>query len=43
MPGYLIRTPPRKPEDQLFVFGTREDVERRVDEARRLCREGLLC
>jgi uncharacterized SAM-binding protein YcdF (DUF218 family) len=30
-----------KPADLLFVFGTREDVERRVDEAFRLWREGL--
>ena len=29
---HLIRTP-LKPADLLFVFGTREDVERRVDEA----------
>jgi uncharacterized SAM-binding protein YcdF (DUF218 family) len=36
---HLIRTP-LKPADLLFVFGTREDVERRVDEARRLWREG---
>jgi uncharacterized SAM-binding protein YcdF (DUF218 family) len=38
-PG-LIRTPIR-PADLLFVFGTREDVDRRVDEACRLWREGL--
>jgi uncharacterized SAM-binding protein YcdF (DUF218 family) len=37
---HLIRTP-IKPADLLFVFGTREDVERRVDEACRLWREGL--
>jgi uncharacterized SAM-binding protein YcdF (DUF218 family) len=30
-----------KPADLLFVFGTREDVERRVEEAFRLWREGL--
>jgi uncharacterized SAM-binding protein YcdF (DUF218 family) len=36
---HLIRTP-IKPAD-LFVFGTREDVARRVDEAARLWREGL--
>ena len=37
---HLIRTP-LKPADLLFVFGTREDVERRVDEACRLWREGF--
>jgi uncharacterized SAM-binding protein YcdF (DUF218 family) len=37
---HLISTP-IKPADLLFVFGTREDVERRVDEAVRLWREGL--
>jgi uncharacterized SAM-binding protein YcdF (DUF218 family) len=37
---HLISTP-IKPADLLFVFGTREDVERRVDEAFRLWREGL--
>ena len=37
---HLIRTP-IKPADLLFVFGTREDVDRRVDEAERLWREGL--
>ncbi len=37
---HLISTP-IKPADLLFVFGTREDVERRVDEAIRLWREGL--
>jgi uncharacterized SAM-binding protein YcdF (DUF218 family) len=37
---HLIDTP-IKPADLLFVFGTREDVERRVDEAHRLWREGL--
>lgn len=31
-----------KPADLLFVFGTREDVERRVDEACRLWREGYI-
>jgi uncharacterized SAM-binding protein YcdF (DUF218 family) len=36
---HLIRTP-LEPADLLFVFGTREDVERRVDEACRLWREG---
>jgi uncharacterized SAM-binding protein YcdF (DUF218 family) len=38
--AHLVRTPIR-PADLLFVFGTREDVDRRVDEARRLWREGL--
>jgi len=37
---HLIRTP-IKPADLLFVFGTREDVARRVDEAFRLWRAGL--
>jgi uncharacterized SAM-binding protein YcdF (DUF218 family) len=37
---HLIRTP-LKPADLLFVFGTREDVERRVDEACRMWREGF--
>ena len=37
---HLISTP-IKPADLLFVFGTREDVGRRVDEAVRLWREGL--
>jgi uncharacterized SAM-binding protein YcdF (DUF218 family) len=37
---HLIRTP-IKPADLLFVFGTREDVARRVDEAARLWGEGL--
>ena len=37
---HLIATP-IKPADLLFVFGTREDVERRVDEAARLWRDGL--
>ena len=37
---HLISTPIR-PADLLFVFGTREDVERRVDEAVRLWREGM--
>jgi uncharacterized SAM-binding protein YcdF (DUF218 family) len=36
---HLIGTPVR-PADLLFVFGTREDVETRVDEACRLWREG---
>ena len=36
---HLISTPV-KPADLLFVFGTREDVARRVDEAFRLWREG---
>jgi uncharacterized SAM-binding protein YcdF (DUF218 family) len=37
--SHLIDTP-IKPADLLFLFGTREDVERRVDEAFRLWREG---
>jgi hypothetical protein len=37
---HLISTP-IKPADLLFMFGTREDVERRVDEAVRLWRDGL--
>jgi uncharacterized SAM-binding protein YcdF (DUF218 family) len=37
---HLVSTPIR-PADLLFVFGTREDVGRRVDEAARLWREGL--
>lgn len=37
---HLIRTP-IKPADLLFVFGTREDVACRVDEACRLWREGF--
>ena len=37
---HLIGTP-IKPADLLFVFGTREDVGRRVDEACRLWRDGL--
>ena len=36
---HLIETPLR-PADLLFVFGTREDVDERVDEACRLWREG---
>ena len=36
---HLIGTPV-KPADLLFVFGTREDVTERVDEACRLWREG---
>ncbi len=37
---HLIDTPIR-PADLLFVFGTREDIERRVDEAHRLWRDGM--
>ena len=37
---HLIETPLR-PADLLFVFGTREDVDERVDKACRLCREGF--
>ena len=37
---HLIDTP-LKPADLLFVFGTRQDVARRVDEAFRLWREGF--
>jgi uncharacterized SAM-binding protein YcdF (DUF218 family) len=37
---HLIHTP-IKPADLLFVFGTREDVACRVDEACRLWREGF--
>jgi uncharacterized SAM-binding protein YcdF (DUF218 family) len=37
---HLIKTPLR-PADLLFVFGTREDVARRVDEAYRLWSEGF--
>ncbi len=37
---HLIRTAV-KPADLLFVFGTREDVDRRADEAFRLWREGF--
>jgi uncharacterized SAM-binding protein YcdF (DUF218 family) len=37
---HLIRTP-IKPADLLFVFGTREDVAQRADEAFRLWREGF--
>jgi uncharacterized SAM-binding protein YcdF (DUF218 family) len=37
---HLIHTP-IKPADLLFVFGTREDVARRVDEAAQLWHEGL--
>ena len=36
---HLVETPLR-PADLLFVFGTREDVDERVDEACRLWREG---
>jgi uncharacterized SAM-binding protein YcdF (DUF218 family) len=34
-------TPPLEPADLLFVFGTRTDVGRRVEEAFRLWREGF--
>jgi uncharacterized SAM-binding protein YcdF (DUF218 family) len=37
---HLISTP-IKPAELVVVFGTREDVAQRVDEACRLCREGL--
>ena len=37
---HLIDTP-IKPADLLFVFGSREDIGRRVDEAHRLWRESL--
>ena len=37
---HLVRTP-INPADLLFVFGTREDVALRVDEAHRLWREGM--
>ena len=37
---HLVETPLR-PADLLFVFGTREDVGERVDEACRLWREGF--
>ena len=37
---HLVETPLR-PADLLFVFGTREDVDIRVDEACRLWREGF--
>jgi uncharacterized SAM-binding protein YcdF (DUF218 family) len=39
---HLISTPLR-PADLLFVFGTREEVGRRVEEAGRLWREGFFC
>ena len=39
---HLIDTPP-KPADLLFVFGTREDVELRADEAARLWRNRFFC
>jgi uncharacterized SAM-binding protein YcdF (DUF218 family) len=39
---HLAETPLRR-ADLLFVFGTREDVERRADEAMRLWRRGLFC
>lgn len=38
--SHLITTP-IKPADLLFVFGTREDVAQRVDEAHRLWRDGF--
>ena len=38
--SHLITTP-IKPADLLFVFGTREDVAERVEEAHRLWREGF--
>src|SRR5260370_35631855 len=37
---HLISTP-IKPADLLFVFGTREDVARRVDQASSLARAGF--
>ena len=37
--GHLVVTP-LKPADLLFVFGTRVDVDERVDAAVRLWREG---
>jgi uncharacterized SAM-binding protein YcdF (DUF218 family) len=37
---HLVTTP-IKPADLMFVFGTREDVARRADEAVRLWREGF--
>jgi uncharacterized SAM-binding protein YcdF (DUF218 family) len=37
---HFVKTP-IKPADLLFVFGTREDVAQRVDEASRLWREGF--
>ena len=37
---HLVETPLR-PADLLFVFGTREDVDLRVDAACRLWREGF--
>ena len=37
---HLVETPLR-PADLLFVFGTREDVDVRIDEACRLWREGF--
>ncbi|KRR17777.1 hypothetical protein CQ14_36420 [Bradyrhizobium lablabi] len=36
---HLVKTPLR-PADLLFVFGTREDVDERIEEACRLWREG---
>lgn len=38
--SHLITTP-IKPADLLFVFGTREDVAQRVEEAHRLWRDGF--
>ena len=38
--SHLI-TPPIKPADLLFVFGTRQDVAQRVEEAHRLWRDGF--
>jgi uncharacterized SAM-binding protein YcdF (DUF218 family) len=38
--SHLINTP-IKPADLLFVFGTREDVAERVEEAHRLWRDGF--
>jgi len=38
--SHLITTP-IKPADLLFVFGTREDVPQRVEEAHRLWRDGF--
>src|SRR5260370_30888639 len=39
--GKYFEKPRINPADLLFVFGTREDVARRVDEAVRLWREGF--
>lgn len=38
--AHHLKETPVRPADLLFVFGTREDVDRRVDEAFRLWREG---